>query len=115
MKGCSDPELIGLLAHEVMHPAMQHHTRRGDRDPALWNDAADYAINPILTEAGFTLPGDMLNDPEYRGMTAEQIYDALNQPHGGGDERTKDQDDDRTGDAGQENGEGDGNGAWRWR
>ena len=35
VKGCSDQELVGLLAHEVMHPAMQHHTRRGDRDPGL--------------------------------------------------------------------------------
>lgn len=25
-------ELAGVLAHEVMHPALQHHTRRGDRD-----------------------------------------------------------------------------------
>ncbi len=108
--GCSDLELVGLLAHEVMHPAMQHHTRRGDRDPALWNDAADYAINPILAEAGFTVPGDALSDPKFRGMTAEQIYDALNQPRGGGNEGEEDQDDDRTADAGQESGEGEGNG-----
>ena len=108
VKGCSDPELIGLLAHEVMHPAMQHHTRRGDRDPGLWNDAADYAINPILTEAGFTLPENVLNDPQYRGMTAEQIYDARNQPRSGGDEEEKGQDDNQTGD-GREGGEGDAN------
>lgn len=76
--GCSDQELVGLLAHEVMHPAMQHHTRRGDRDPGLWNEAGDYAINPILTEAGFVLPGTPLLDPRYCGMTAEQIYEALN-------------------------------------
>jgi hypothetical protein len=110
VKGCSDPELIGLLAHEVMHPAMQHHTRRGDRDPSLWNDAADYAINPILTESGFTLPGHVLNDPQYRGMTAEQIYDALNRPHSGGDEDNGNQDDDRAADSGQENDEGGRNG-----
>jgi predicted metal-dependent peptidase len=110
VKGCSDLELIGLLAHEVMHPAMQHHTRRGDRDPGLWNDAADYAINPILSEAGFTLPGNVLNDPQYRGMTAEQIYDALNQPRSGGDVEEKGQDDNQTGDTGQETGEGDANG-----
>jgi predicted metal-dependent peptidase len=109
VKGCSDIELIGLLAHEVMHPAMQHHTRRGDRDPGLWNDAADYAINPILTEAGFALPGNVLNDPQYRGMTAEQIYDARNQPRSGGDEEEKGQDDNQTGD-GREGGEGDANG-----
>src|SRR3984957_16821619 len=109
VEGCSDIELIGLLAHEVMHPAMQHHTRRGDRDPGLWNDAADYAINPILAEAGFTLPGNLLNDPQYRGMTAEQIYDALNQPRNGGDEEEKGQDDNQTGD-GREGGEGDAKG-----
>jgi predicted metal-dependent peptidase len=108
--GCSDLELVGLLAHEVMHPAMQHHTRRGDRDPSLWNDAADYAINPILTESGFTLPGDVLNDTQYRGMAAEQIYDALNQPHSAGAEDEHDQDDDRTAAGNPENGEGEGNG-----
>jgi predicted metal-dependent peptidase len=74
---CSDQELVGVLAHEVMHPAMQHHTRRGDRDPRLWNEAGDYAINPILTEAGFALPGTPLLDPRYYGMTVEQIYEAL--------------------------------------
>ena len=77
VKGCSDQELVGLFAHEVMHPAMQHHTRRGDRDPGLWNEAADYAINPILAEAGFVLPGTPLLNPKYRGMTAEQIYEVL--------------------------------------
>jgi predicted metal-dependent peptidase len=109
VKGCSDLELVALLAHEVMHPAMQHHTRRGDRDPVLWNDAADYAINPILAEAGFTLPGEVLNDPQYRGMTAEQIYDALNHPHSGDDEDEKDRDDNQTGD-GREGGQGEANG-----
>jgi predicted metal-dependent peptidase len=52
----------------------------------------------------------MLNHPQYRGMTAEQIYDALNQPRGGGNEDEEDQDDDRTADAGRESGEGEGNG-----
>jgi predicted metal-dependent peptidase len=84
VKKCSDVELVGLLAHEVMHPAMQHHTRRGDRDRGLWNDAADYAINPILIDAGFALPGQPLMDPRYRAMSAEQIYDTLNQAGGGG-------------------------------
>ena len=32
-------ELAGVLAHEVMHPALQHHTRRGDRDLKRWNIA----------------------------------------------------------------------------
>src|ERR1041385_8299123 len=38
---CTDAELVGTYAHEVMHPAMQHHTRRGNRDPREWNIAGD--------------------------------------------------------------------------
>ena len=76
VKSCSDVELLGLLAHEVMHPALQHHIRRADRDPDAWNDSADYAINLLLIDAGFTLPEGMLLDEQYRGMTTEQIYEA---------------------------------------
>jgi predicted metal-dependent peptidase len=70
-------ELAGVLAHEVMHPALQHHTRRGDRDRARWNMACDYAINPILLDAGLTLPKDVLIDNRFRGMSAERIYNLI--------------------------------------
>lgn len=70
-------ELAGVLAHEVMHPALQHHTRRGDRNPARWNMACDYAINPILLDAGLTLPKDVLVDNRFRGMSAERIYNLI--------------------------------------
>src|SRR5579863_2343287 len=70
-------ELAGVLAHEVMHPALQHHTRRGDRSPARWNMACDYAINPILLDAGLTLPKDVLIDSRFRGMSAERIYNLI--------------------------------------
>jgi len=70
-------ELAGVLAHEVMHPALQHHTRRGDRDRARWNMACDYAINPILLDAGLTLPKDVLMDNRFRGMSAERIYNLI--------------------------------------
>lgn len=70
-------ELAGVLAHEVMHPALQHHTRRGDRNPARWNMACDYAINPILLDAGLTLPKDVLIDNRFRGMSAERIYNLI--------------------------------------
>jgi predicted metal-dependent peptidase len=66
--------LAGVLAHEVMHPALQHHTRRAKRDPRRWNEACDYAINPLLLDAGLSLPHDVLVDPRFRGMSAEQIY-----------------------------------------
>jgi Putative metallopeptidase domain len=70
-------ELAGVLAHEVMHPALQHHTRRGDRDPTRWNMACDYAINPILLDTGLTLPKDVLVDNRFRGMSAERIYNLI--------------------------------------
>jgi predicted metal-dependent peptidase len=70
-------ELAGVLAHEVMHPALQHHTRRGDRNSTRWNMACDYAINPMLLEAGLTLPKDVLIDDRFRGMSAERIYNLI--------------------------------------
>jgi predicted metal-dependent peptidase len=73
----SSAELIGTLAHEVMHPAVQHHTRRGSRNPKRWNMACDYAINPLLVEAGLTLPKDVLLGRRFRGMSAERICNLL--------------------------------------
>jgi predicted metal-dependent peptidase len=70
-------ELAGVLAHEVMHPALQHHTRRAARDRERWNMACDYAINPLLLDAGLTLPKDILIDHRFRGMSAERIYNLI--------------------------------------
>ena len=64
----------GLIAHEVMHPAFLHHTRRGARDKKKWNQACDYSINTILHNAGFDLPEGTYLNPAYNGMTAEHIY-----------------------------------------
>jgi predicted metal-dependent peptidase len=82
-------ELAGVLAHEVMHPALQHHTRRGDRNQARWNMACDYAINPMLLDAGLTLPKDVLVDDRFRGMSAERIYNLIEEeknPEGSSEE-----------------------------
>ena len=64
----------GMIAHEVMHPAFLHHTRRGSRDKNKWNQACDYSINTILHNAGFDLPKGGCLNPAYNGMTAEHIY-----------------------------------------
>ena len=69
--------LAGTLAHEVMHPALHHHVRRSGRDPRRWNQACDFAINPLLVDAGLSLPDDVLIDDRFRGMSAEQIYNLL--------------------------------------
>jgi predicted metal-dependent peptidase len=69
--------LCGVLAHEVMHPGLHHHVRRSGRHPRRWNEACDYAINPILLDADLHLPEGVLVDHRFREMSAEQIYNQL--------------------------------------
>lgn len=54
--GLSQAERFGLVAHECMHPILNHLTRTGGRDQQLWNIATDLAINTMLVNSGFTLP-----------------------------------------------------------
>lgn len=73
----TDKEIIGVVAHEVLHVAFKHMLRRGERDPERWNIACDHAINHILLDGNFELPEGGLFDPHFKGMTAERIYDQL--------------------------------------
>jgi len=65
------------IAHEVMHAVMNHNTRRSGRNPRKWNVACDFAINPILKEAGLPLGEDWLHNPNWADMSAEEIYNLL--------------------------------------
>ena len=95
----SDPELRGVIAHEVSHVAQLHHTRRGNRNPERWNQAADHAINPNLLAGGFKLPAGGLNNPRFRNMGAEAIYAKLAQEEAKRQERQPQQ---QQGDASQD-------------
>jgi predicted metal-dependent peptidase len=75
----NDLETRGVLAHEVLHVANGHCWRQGDRDPSLWNDACDHAINPIIVDSGMLLPKGVLMDARFRGKSAEEIYGILAQ------------------------------------
>ena len=77
------PELLGCLAHEVMHPALQHHTRRGTRSPKRWNVACDFAINPLIRDANLALPAGALYDPRFRNLSAERIYNLIAEENNG--------------------------------
>lgn len=68
---------VGLVAHETMHAAAGHPFRLGGREHERFNEAADYVINKILTDAGITLPDGALLDPQYDGMSAEEVYSKL--------------------------------------
>jgi predicted metal-dependent peptidase len=86
-------ELEGTLAHEVLHCALRHQCRRGQRDPELWNEAADFVINPILIGNGFVLPGGALIDPVFNNLSAEEIYARLlrRSSEGGGEPKQQTQ------------------------
>jgi hypothetical protein len=83
----SDAAIRFVLCHEILHCVGDHMSRRGNRDPLVWNYAADYAINPILNaESSGTVFNWPLNDDgtrmglyeeKYEGMRAEDIYDLL--------------------------------------
>ena len=74
----TEPELLFVNCHEALHVAFCHHLRMGDRNPQAWNVATDYAINGILIDAGIgEMPEGGLHDTNYRGMSAEQIYNSL--------------------------------------
>lgn len=73
----SNDKLVGVLAHEILHLANCHHTRRGTRDKSTWNRATDYAINGLLLNDKFELPVDRLYEPIYDGKSAEEIYSMI--------------------------------------
>ena len=63
-----------VLAHEALHCALSHFARRGHRDRRRWDAACDYAVNPLLLEAGLHPPPDVLYEERFAGMSAEEIY-----------------------------------------
>lgn len=70
-------ELAGVLAHEVMHPALHFWGRKGSRHHMLFNIAHDLSFNFIITEMAkgeIELPDGALLDPRFQGMSAEEIY-----------------------------------------
>lgn len=74
---------VTVLAHEGWHVAFQHMLRINGRDMEAFNSAADYVINNMLKKNGYYMDGfPYLLDPQYEGMTTEQVYDKL--PKDGG-------------------------------
>jgi predicted metal-dependent peptidase len=73
-------EVDFLVGHEVLHVVYDHMDRRGERDPQIWNIAADYAINADLKRhkiGEFITTVEALYEQKYDGKSAEEIYDDL--------------------------------------
>lgn len=75
-------QVMGVLAHEVMHCALGHMWRGEGKDHIGWNIACDYKINQGLLNAGFQLPAGCLVGNTYDHLAEEEIYHRL--PKGGG-------------------------------
>ena len=73
----SEPKRIGLLAHELLHVALDHMSRLKDRHPKVFNQAADHVINLSLLDNGYELPDGGLWDPRFKEMSTEQVYKIL--------------------------------------
>lgn len=74
----TDAEVKFVVAHEVLHCACLHPTRRGSREPLLANIAMDFVVNPILVEAKIgQIPNGCLLDPQFNNMYFEQVYELL--------------------------------------
>ena len=71
----TDSHLIETaMARVVMACALKHHTRRGERDPELWQMASQLVTHALIRDAGFTLPPAA---QAWDGLTVEQAYDRL--------------------------------------
>jgi len=85
LDGLSDGNLRAAIVHEILHCMMNHFIRRNGRDPKKWNRAADYAINQIIKREGIgELRKTWLFDEKYDRMSAEEIYDLLEDQDGEG-------------------------------
>lgn len=85
VKAMPQQQVMGVVAHEVLHCAFQHMFRRRHRNHTKWNKACDYVINAILLQERFSLPEGRLFNSKYADMSAEEVYEKLpNDPSGGG-------------------------------
>lgn len=81
IRDLTDEQMVFLVAHECLHPMLDHNFRRNSRDPKKWNMAGDYVINQLLTEdkIGRFIEGGCLDKNIYDagGGTTDGIYNIL--------------------------------------
>lgn len=74
-------EMLFLVAHECMHPMLDHIGRLQGREPKRWNIACDIVVNSYLTtdKIGRMPDGGVIDPDLFRrgGGVVEQIYDLL--------------------------------------
>ena len=67
----TNKELVGILAHELLHIALLHHFRFSGREPQLSNIAEDICINSILVKDRYVLPTIEVTDD--KGLKTHKV------------------------------------------
>jgi len=76
-----------ILAHEVLHPALHHFSRKGSRNARGWNVAGDKVINDMLVSAGLeSIPGGIYHAGASQ-FAAEELYQQDPEGNGPGDKQ----------------------------
>ena len=73
-------EIEFVIAHEILHCVYEHMMRREDRDPKLYNIAADYVVNNLLVRDRIGAKPkivDCFQDFKYDKWTSEEVYEEL--------------------------------------
>lgn len=72
-----EPVRVSQLAKEAWHVAFNHMGRRGHRDEDRWDKASSHVVNLELAKAGFMIPGEWLQDSDYKGMSTDEVYNLI--------------------------------------
>lgn len=76
----SNKEIEFVIAHEILHCVFDHLSRREERNPQLYNIAADYIVNNTLVRDRIGEKPklvDCYQDFKYEGWSSEEVYDDL--------------------------------------
>lgn len=64
-----------VIAHEILHIALNHASRLNGRDPLIWNLACDFVINNWLIEMNIGVPPNGIYvESVLSGLSADEIY-----------------------------------------
>lgn len=68
----------GIILHEILHAALLHSLRLNEREPELWNIAADIVVNGMISrQSGIELPPGGLRDEQLEHLSVEEVYELL--------------------------------------
>ena len=71
-------ERDAIFLHELLHMALLHSSRQGERDNYIFNIAADIVVNGMVaTEPSVQLPANAIRDKKLESLKVEEIYEIL--------------------------------------